>query len=138
MVVTLRETLKEKLEKLKSMYSKDDQEKKRIENETAVNNAISMVVFNSSTSFLLKSPFCVYSILMLVVNIYKINDRFIFKHPVLFRFYMYYCYDVHICEMSLQLFDLLYLLSISIPFFFYRHFDKKIKNAFKKKYSCWF
>ena len=135
MVVTLRETLKTKFEKLKSMYSKDDQEKKRIENETVVNNAISMVVLNSSTSFLLKSPIFFYSLLMLVVNIYKINDYFLLKHPKFNLFYNYYCFEVRICEMSLQIFDFLYLLSITIPFFFYKHFDKKIKCAFEKKFS---
>ena len=135
MVVTLRQTLKEKFEKLKSMYSKDDQEKKRIENETAVNNAISMVVLNSSTSFLLKSPICIYSLLMLVVNISMINDYYLLKHPLFNRISNYYCIEVRICEMSLQIFDFLYLLSITIPFLFYRHFDKKIKCAFEKRFS---
>ena len=135
MVLTLRQTLQTKLEKLKSMYSKDDQEKKRIENETVVNNAISMVVLNSSTSFLLKSPFFVYSLLMLILNIYKINDRYLGKHPIFYRFYYYYCLEIRFCEMSLDLFDFLYLLSISIPFFFYKHFDKKINCAFERKFS---
>ena len=135
MVIKLRETLKAKLERLKSMYSKDDQEKKRIENETAVNNAISMVALNSSISFLLKSPICAYSLLMLVFNIEKINDIYILKHPFFYRFYNYYCIQVRICGMSLHFFDFLYLLSITIPFFFYKHFDKKIKCAFERKFS---
>ena len=135
MILTLRETLKAKLEKLKSMYSKADQEKKRIENETAVNNAISMVALNSSTSFLLKSPACVYSLIMLVFSIGKIYDKYLRTHPLLFRFYLDYCIEIRFCEMFLDIFDFLYLLSISIPFFFYKHFDKKIKCAFERKFS---
>lgn len=132
MVVKLRETLNGKLEKIKSMISKEDLEKKRRENETVLNNAILMVVVNSSIGFLLKFPICIYSILLLVFNIYRINDPTFINHIVFARFYLGYWLNANICEAFLQLSDFLYLMSISIPIFVYKHFDKKIKITFER------
>lgn len=132
MLVKLRETLNAKLDKTKSMCSKEDQEKKRIEYETVINNAVSMVVVNTTIGFLLKFPACAYSILMLVYNILKIYDEDFSSHQTFARFYLFYCVDASVCEMFLHLSDFLYLISLSIPLFLYNCFDKKFRATFER------
>jgi hypothetical protein len=132
MIVKLRETLIANFERGKSLHSKDQLEKKMNENESVINKAIWMVVLNTSLGFLLKLPACVYSIVMLVDHIYKNKDIFFTDHYLFARFYMRFCIDAGFCDMFLQLSNFLYLVSISIGFFFYLHFDKNIKMAFKR------
>lgn len=130
MVVKLRETLIANFERSKSLHSKDQLEKKMNENESVLNKAIWMVILNTSLGFLLKLPACINSIVMLVNQIIKNNDYI--NHHFFGRFYMRFCIDAGLCDMFLQLSNFLYLVSISIGLFFYLHFDKNIKVAFKR------
>ena len=56
MIIKLRETLKEKLEKSKEFNNQAQQEKKRVESETAMENTRSMLIWNISLNLLLKLP----------------------------------------------------------------------------------
>jgi hypothetical protein len=53
MIVKLRQTLKEQLEKSKELYTKVQYEKKLNDNEAALNNARSMIILNTSLPMLL-------------------------------------------------------------------------------------
>lgn len=50
----LRQTLNEMLEKAKKYGTKAQQDSKQKENENAMNNAVSMVIWNTSLNFVFK------------------------------------------------------------------------------------
>ena len=114
MVVKLRKTLNEMLEKSKQYISKEQQEKKRIESETLFKNARSMVFLNISLNVFFKLPAFLY-----MINYLNIEDKL---YTYMFR---------KLYKFSTDFQDFLYFLYISIQFFFYFHFDKKI-TSFKK------
>jgi hypothetical protein len=138
MVVNLHRTLKEKLENFKvttgsSSIYKEILEKKTKENETAVNNAIFMVVVNTTTNFFLKLPSLLYPIIFLTMSIYRKNiPRNIALYPTFGKFYYNVCVASHFCEAFVYISDFSYLFSIAIQIFFYNSFDKKFKNALSR------
>ena len=132
MIVKLRQTLNEKLEKAKAYCTKDQQEKKKKENEKVINKVILMIILNSTIGVLLKLPTLIYSIMDLYYGIYRLNDLQVFYRPAFGRFYLRFCIDANFCQMFLHLADLLFLVSISIQLFFFNHFDKKFKIAFSR------
>ena len=114
MVVKLRQTLNEKLEKSKEYSSKDQQEKKRIENEKAFINARSMVIWNISLNLLFKLP----------AISYKINYLYMWTNGISI------CSEKENCiNLLLKITDFLYFLYISIQYFFYIHYDKNFKKS---------
>ena len=77
MIVKLRQTLNEKLEKSKEYTTKTQQEKSRLENETVLNKTRSMIIWNISLNLLLKLPATSYSIIYLYsVYINQIRNMF--------------------------------------------------------------
>lgn len=124
MLVRLRRTLNEKLDKSKAYSTKEKLEKKKSENEAALHNAISMVIVNTSLGVLLKIPSSFYSVTYLIIRTCLKDSNYSEYYKALGRFF-YACTILRICEMSVALFDFLYLLSISVSLFVYRHFDKK-------------
>ena len=129
MIVKLRQTLNEKLEKSKEYSSKAQQEKKRIENETAIDKTRSMIIWNISLNLVLKLPAISYSIFHLYNIILKSN---FLNHPRFTRFIMSMCVDGHLCRVLFQFPDFLYLFYISIQIFFYKHYDKKFSSSYDK------
>ena len=134
MIVKLRQTLNEKFEKAKAYSTKDQQEKKKKENETAVNKAISMVILNTALNILFKVPSLIYSIFNFYESIYRIDYTYLLLHGGFGRFYIAFCHDANFCHMFLRLSDLLFFISISIQLFFFVHFDKKFKITFYRIY----
>ena len=131
MIVKLRQTLNEKLEKAKEYSTKDQQEKKRIENETALDKTRSMIIWNISLSLLLKLPATSYSIIQLYSVIYRSNSNNFWKHPGFGWFFASICSNGYFCTTLSQFTGLLYLLYISIQFFFYKHYDKKFSQSYQ-------
>ena len=135
MVIKLRKTLNERLEKSKEYSTKEQQEKKKTENESVLNNAISMVILNTVVGILLKIPTCVNSLIFLHFIVYTHN---IFNEDLSNRsafFTVSVCVESYFCEMFFTLADFLYLSHISIQFFFYKRFDKKFKIALKRIFA---
>ena len=120
MIVKLRQTLNEKLEKSKEYSSKNQQEKNRKENENAFNNARSMVIWNTSLNILFKMPAISSTIIYLYLRTVKMNIC------------SSNCTVNNINSFLLKFTDFLYFLYISIQFFFYIHYDKKFSQSFKK------
>ena len=113
MIIKLRKTLKEKLEKSKEYSSKEQQEKKRKENEKAFNNARSIVIWNISLNIIFKLPAISYSINYLYMRKNRISI----------------CSN-NCISLLLKFSDFFYFLYISIQFFFYIHYDKNFKKKF--------
>ena len=136
MIIKLKQTLNERFEKFKEYSTVDQQEKKKKENENAIDNAISMIIWNSSLNFILKLPNSAYSLLFLSYDIYrKSHDPFDVETRGLEKFIRLVCFESKLCKMYSELTYVLYLISISVQFFFYRHYDKKLNSAIKKRFG---
>ena len=136
MIIKLKQTLNERLENFKSYSTIAQQEKKKTDNENVMDNAISMVILNTSLNLLLKLPESLYSLIYLWYGIYlHYNDPFVWENRVLERFFKLVCLTSQFCGMLQRLSDFLYLLSISLQFFFYKHYDKKLNSAIKKRFT---
>ena len=134
MVVKLKQTLNEKLEKSKAYISKDQQEKKEKENETVLDDAVYMVILNSVVGTLLKLPLFLYSLIYFYYSIYRMNDLNFLNHPGFGRFYTRFCIDAYFCDMFHTLADFMYSLLISIHFFVSKRFDRKFRAAFERAF----
>ena len=136
MIVKLRQTLNEKFENFKAFSSTSQQEKKKTDNENVLDNAISMVILNTSLNLFFKLPATLYSLIYLCYSIYlHYNVPFVWESFVFERFFKLVCINANFCDMLQNLSDFLYLLSISLQFVFYKHYDKKLNSAIKKKFG---
>lgn len=129
MIVKLRQTLKEQMEKSKELYTKVQYEKKLNDNETALNNARSMIILNTSLNFLLKVPSSLYSFIHIFYIYYWLNTSRNYINETFTKLYYEVCINAYLCDMLIQLTDFLYFLFISIQLFFYRHYDRKISES---------
>ena len=133
MVVKLKQTLNERLENFNACSTTAQQEKKKTDNESVLNNAISMVIFNTTLNLLLKLPSALYSMIYLYYGIYRQYIAYLSRENRIWgRFYKRICIDAYFCSMLLKLSNFLFLLSISLQFFFYKHYDKNLNSAIKK------
>ena len=107
MIVKLRQTLKEKLEKSKEFNTKAQQKKKRVENETAMENTRSMIIWNVSLNLFLKLPATFYSIIYLYYILYKSNPLNFYNHPGFARFFIHICINSYFCNCLFKLADFL-------------------------------
>jgi hypothetical protein len=135
MVLKLRQTLNEKLEKSKEYNTAEQQEKKQGENDAVLNNVIFMVILNTVVGFVLKLPTCIYSLIFMYFNFYSANQSNLLNHPAYGVFFKSVCLDSYFCDMLLTLDDFLYFCFISLQFFFYKRFDKKFKTAYERAFA---
>ena len=136
MIIKLRQTLNERFEKFKEYSTTAQQEKKKTDNETVLDNAISMVILNTILNLLLKLPASFCSLIYLWYSIYlQQNIPLTWGNFILERFFKRYFIDANLSGFIQKLSDFLYLLSISLQFFFYKHYDKKLNSAIKKKFG---
>ena len=127
MIVKLRQTLNERIEKAKTYSTQTQLEAKNQENENAMNNAKSMIIWNTTLNLAFKLPTTIYSLFYLYYSINISNEK---DHLILNYFYRFICIDADFCSMFLQLSNFLYFLCISIQLFFYKHYDKKFSRSF--------
>ena len=126
MIVKLRQTLNEMLEKAKKYGTKAQQDSKQKENENAMNNAISMVIWNTSLNLVFKLPSALLSLFYLIM----IKNDFL-SHTIFASFFEDICDNADFCNLYIKLSHLLYFLYISVQLFFYKHYDKKFAQSFK-------
>lgn len=132
LVVLMRRTLDEKMQKLKAMIKDAKKLENMItENNTAIKKVIRLAVLNTVISVLFKLPIA----FMPTVNVYA---EFYYKdyysqiiYPNFGRYYLFLL-DSGFQNIIIECSDLLYSFSISIQLFIYINFDKKFKMAFKK------
>ena len=127
LIVKLRQTLNDMLEKAKKYSTKAQLEAKDKESENAFSNARSMIIWNTSLNLILKIPSALYSLFYLYYSIYISNEK---ENLILNYFYRNICIDADFCNMFFQLSNFLYFLCISIQLFFYKHYDKKFSRSF--------
>ena len=132
MIVKLRQTLNEKLEKSKEYATKAQQEKSRLENETALNKTRSMVIWNISLNIFLKLPATSFSIIHLYFIVFRSNLDNFFKYPGFVNFFTRICINGYLCTVLSQFTNFLYLFYISIQLFFYKHYDKKFSQSYDR------
>lgn len=130
MVVQLRRTLNEKIQKQEEMLkNSENKESKRKENEEVIKKVIKMVVLNTTIAIVLKMP----SSFVPIVNLYaefffrNFNERY--KNPAFGEFYVRFT-DGEFYSSIQDFSTFLYCLSLSIQLFIYLVFDKKFKSGY--------
>jgi len=145
MLVRLKRVLDEKSQRFHNGIQNNMQEskKKGNKNETKnekkkddpMNQAIKMVVLNTSLGIVLKLPSS-------FIPIYNVISVFYYKFfgytqaiPGLETF-IYHMSNSDLLDVILDFTDLLHIILISIQLFIYIHFDKKIKHGFDRIFSA--
>ena len=136
MLVKLRQTLKEKFEKSKEYTTKAQQEKNRLENKKVVDRTRSMIIWNIILSLTLKLPVSSYSFINIFIYIFKSNPDNSSNHPLIQRFIVKLCVNSSLCDFIFVSTAFLYLIYISIQFFFYKHYDKKLSKSYKSMFQA--
>jgi hypothetical protein len=131
MIVELRQVMADKLRKIKRIYakSKTKVENTKKENDVAMNKAKRMVLINTAIGLLFKMPISFIPILNVYAAFYYRDNIMRYIHPVFGRFYSSLFFNGFYGQFS-DFADFLFILSISIQPFIYKHFDKKIQIAF--------
>lgn len=144
MVVRLRRTLNEKLDRLKSIRkssecktnnnAKKSNNKNELDINEALNNAIRMVVINSGLNFFFK-------LLLVYIPLQNVIAAFYYKSKSYEAFdnsrfdsLMGRSYEMDLFALINESADWLYNLLIAVQFFVYLKFDKKLKDAFDFKF----
>ena len=142
MLVRLRRTLKEKMQRFAKLSDKKQAKQKKLEMSHSINNAIRMVIVNSTFNILFKMP-------QILVPLENAIETFYFHGKI------YDCvYNPITCHLGISTFsehlrdsfvyymlpdlsEWLYNILISIQLFLYAHFDKNIKIGLNQlKFPC--
>jgi hypothetical protein len=98
---------------------------KIFEVEMAKRKTIIMIVLNTTSSFLFKTPEFVYSLYFSFILIFSEDLTFLY----------YFCYVEEICRSLISILDVFYLFSIIFPFLFYCLFNNKFKLGLKNLFK---
>jgi hypothetical protein len=129
MVIRLKQTLNEKLKWYDKETNSQKYETKKVENENAVNKLIKMVVINTVLGILSKLPSSFLSIVNLYAVFYFRNYSNQFSNPVFVEFYSYLL-DSGFFTLIVDIYEFLFVVSISIQFFIYKRFDKNFFEGY--------
>ena len=134
MVVKLHKILVDKMKKLENLYKNDILAVKKKENEDVLKKAIQMVIINNAISFFQKAPSAFLPIINAYAQIYYGHLHNILKATNFTLFYSSLFYTGFFGQF-IELCDLLYYISITIQFFIYKRFDKKIQIAIERLFK---
>ena len=129
MVVRLKRTLEEKLKWYDKETNRQKYDAKKKENEDAVNKIIKMVVINTVLGILSKLSCSFLSIVNLYATFYYRNYDNQFTSPIFGEFYPYLL-DSGFYSLIVDIYEFLFVVSISIQFFIYKRFDKKFLEGY--------
>lgn len=142
MVVRLRKTLGEKLDRFKSNQQKNVDKSKKSESKNkketditeAINNAIRMVVINSTLNLFFKLPLVIIPLQNVIVAFYYKSKSYetTVNHPL--DSYMGHMSEMDLVTLVNESSDWLFSILLAIQFFVNLEFDKKIKEAFEKTF----
>ena len=143
LVKKLKEAIKEREEKFKEQ-SDQAKEKLKKENEESMRRVIYMVIISSLLNFLLKLPIVITSLndlRVLITSSFKAfsesssflydqnyDNTFLLKFPYSMN---YFCFMDKICMMFESFGSFLFLISLSVNFYFLRKFDKHFQSAYE-------
>ena len=129
MLVRLRSTVNESIERIKSMGSNEKQmEKKKSELEETINKSIRMVIVNTSIGLIFKLPLVFLPLVNAFANFYYKDTDTRYRNIAFDRFYTQ-LFDTDVYLLIQDITELLFLITISIQYFIYKHFDKKFKEG---------
>ena len=134
LIKKLREAMREREEKVKDQIEAA-REKVKKENDESFRRVIFMVVLSSLVNFLLKLPIVITSLNDLRYLIttsgwlqFDYFDDYNFEFSYSFS---YFCYTDKICMIFFQFGNFLFLISLSVNFFFLKRFDKNFYSAYE-------
>ena len=129
MLVKLRSTVNESLERIKKMGSNDKQmEKKKSDLEETMKKSIRMVVLNTSIGLVFKLPLVFLPLVNTIAKFYYKDHNNRYRNLDFDHFYaLLFESDFYVLIHDST--ELLYLISVTIQFFIYKTFDKKFKEA---------
>ena len=130
MVVQLRRTLEEKSVK-SALMNQNQNEKKKTENQEAVNKAIKMVVLNSAIGIFFKLPVFILSLINVIAEFYFRNGNYSYFHPHFGDFY-FMLLDGGFFTLIQDLSLFFFTLSLSIQMFIYNRLDKKFNSGYER------
>lgn len=139
-VVLLRkvgQVMQEKEEKMASQIQ-SSRDKVKKENEASYKKLVKFVVLNSLANVCLKIPSCVTSLndfrvfifrfdFSLFENVHLATNSFVFPYTM-----GYVCELAKVCQVFKKFGHFLFLVSLSLNFFFLKRFDKNFKLAIRK------
>ena len=130
LVVKLKNTINQKLVSATIPKAVDEKQAKKKESEDSVNQAIKMVVLNTTLSTLLKLLLSFIPLVNVIAEFY-FKSSFKDNHP---RFGSFYgtINNLGIYEMLPVLADFLFTVFISVQLFVFIKFDRKIKLGFDR------
>ena len=132
MLVRLRSTVNESIERIKKMSGSNDKqmEKKKSELEETMKKSIRMVILNTSIGLFFKFPLVFLPLVNTIAKFYykRYYGENLFTNLSFDRFYSE-LFDAEFYQVIYDSTELLYLISISIQYFIYKKFDKKIKEG---------
>lgn len=138
MLIRLRKTLKDKLERLGvnpntvKCEKKTNKAKNKIiaEINHAIVNAVRMVIMNSTMNFLFKLPLVFIPLLNVIAAIYFKSDNYKQNLDLRFDNFIKYLTASDLITLMNETADVLFNLYISIQVFIYFKYDFKLKEAF--------
>ena len=133
MVVLMKRTLEEKLKWYDKETNSQKYEAKKKENEDAINKLTTLVVINTAIGVLFKLPSSFMSIVNLYATFYYRGFYIQFIAPSFGEFYSYLLYT-DFFKVIIDIYDFLFIVSISIQFFIYKHFDKKFLEGYNNMF----
>ena len=102
---------------------------KKKENENAIKKLIKMIVINTVLAVLFRLPSSFLSIVNLYATFYYRNYYNQFTSPIFGEFYPYLL-DSGFYSILIDIYEFLFIVSISIQFFIYKRFDKKFLEGY--------
>ena len=129
MVVRLKQTLEDKLKWYDKETNSQKYDAKMKENEDAVNKLIKMVIINTVLGILSKFPSSFLSVVNLYSTFYFRNYDNQFTAPIFGEFYSYLL-DSGFYSLIVDIYEFLFIVSISVQFFIYKQFDKKFLEGY--------
>ena len=124
MLFKLKSTVRETLERIKSMGSNEKQiEKKKSDLANAVNKNVKMVLLNTSIGLLFKLPIVCLPLINTIAQFFYKDIESRSKNPSFDRLY----------SLLQNVTELLFLISLTIQYFIYRKFDSKFKEVSNTK-----
>ena len=129
MLILLKRALKEKLKWYDKETNWQKYEAKKKENENTVNKIIKMVIINTAIGVLFKLPSSFSSIVDLYASFYYQNYENLFKAPVFGEFNLFLL-NSGFSKLIVDVYEFLFIVSISVQFFIYKRFDKKFLEGY--------
>lgn len=137
MLVRLRQTLREKLEKFNQISSASENlaSQKELELRESMNNAIRMVVVNSTINFVFKLPLAIVPLHNAIATFYYKDQSLLKDENLGFHIYLSKLKLSGVFYFIPELADFLLTCLVSSQLFLFAKFDKKIRIGLERLLS---